>query len=72
MRSAERTGMPALGDREAASMKPPTRRLLQAVLDEFFAVAFVGPVLALVFDKPPAFDRLFGLPQSALPRRTQA
>ena len=34
-------------------MKPATRRVLQAVLYEFFAVAFVGPVLALVFDEPP-------------------
>ncbi|MFZ4650772.1 MAG: PACE efflux transporter [Rubrivivax sp.] len=35
-------------------MKPRTRRVLQAVLYEVFAVAFVGPVLGIVFDKPQA------------------
>lgn len=35
-------------------MNPRTRRVLQAVLYEAFAIAFVGPVLSLVFDKPPA------------------
>ena len=35
-------------------MKPKSRRVLQAVLYEVFAVAFVGPVLSLAFDKPPA------------------
>jgi len=34
-------------------MKPRTRRVLQAVLYEFFAIAFVGPVLSWAFDKPP-------------------
>lgn len=33
-------------------MKPRTRRVLQAVLYEVFAIAFVGPVLSLAFDKP--------------------
>ena len=33
-------------------MRPTTRRVLQAALYEVFAVAFVGPVLAFVFDKP--------------------
>ncbi len=33
-------------------MTPTTRRIVQAVLYEFFAIAFVGPVLSLVFDKP--------------------
>ena len=33
-------------------MSPRNRRILQAVLYEVFAVAFVGPVLALAFDKP--------------------
>ena len=40
-------------------MTPKTRRVLQAVLYEFGAVAFVGPVLGW------AFDKVFGLPQSA-------
>lgn len=35
-------------------MSPRTRRVLQAVLYEVFAVAFVGPVLSIAFDKPPA------------------
>lgn len=35
-------------------MSPKTRRVLQAVLYEFFAIAFVGPVLSIAFDKPPA------------------
>jgi uncharacterized membrane protein len=34
-------------------MAPRTRRVLQAVLYEVFAIAFVGPVLSLAFDKPP-------------------
>ncbi len=35
-------------------MKPKTRRVLQAILYEAFAIAFVGPVLSFAFDKPPA------------------
>lgn len=35
-------------------MTPRTRRVLQAVLYEVFAIAFVGPVLGLLFDKPQA------------------
>lgn len=34
-------------------MTPTTRRVLQAVLYETFAIAFVGPVLSFAFDKPP-------------------
>ncbi len=34
-------------------MSPRTRRVLQAVLYEVFAIAFVGPILSVVFDKPP-------------------
>ena len=34
-------------------MNPRTRRVLQAVLYEVFAIAFVGPVLSVIFDKPP-------------------
>lgn len=33
-------------------MSPRTRRVLQAVLYEVFAIAFVGPVLSFAFDKP--------------------
>ena len=35
-------------------MTPRTRRVLQALLYEAFAIAFVGPVLSIVFDKPAA------------------
>jgi uncharacterized membrane protein len=35
-------------------MTPRTRRVLQAILYEVFAIAFVGPVLSFAFDKPPA------------------
>ena len=34
-------------------MTPRTRRVLQAALYEIFAIAFVGPVLSVAFDKPP-------------------
>jgi uncharacterized membrane protein len=34
-------------------MTPRTRRVLQAILYEVFAIAFVGPVLSFAFDKPP-------------------
>ncbi|HMO44544.1 MAG TPA: PACE efflux transporter [Rubrivivax sp.] len=40
-------------------MNPRTRRVLQAVLYEVFAIAFVGPVLSLAFDEPPTST--FGL-----------
>lgn len=40
-------------------MTPRTRRVLQAALYEVFAIAFVGPVLSLAFEKPPAST--FGL-----------
>ena len=33
-------------------MKPLTRRVLQAILYEVFAVAFVGPMLSAMFDEP--------------------
>jgi uncharacterized membrane protein len=33
-------------------MTPTTRRVLQATLYEAFAIAFVGPVLSIAFDKP--------------------
>jgi uncharacterized membrane protein len=35
-------------------MSPRTRRVLQAVLYEVGAVAFVGPVLSVAFDRPAA------------------
>lgn len=35
-------------------MTPRMRRVLQAVLYEALAIAFVGPVLSLAFNKPPA------------------
>ena len=40
-------------------MTPTVRRIVQAVLYEIFAIAFVGPVLSLVFAKPAAST--FGL-----------
>jgi uncharacterized membrane protein len=40
-------------------MHPRTRRVFQAALYEVFAIAFVGPVLSLAFDKPAAST--FGL-----------
>lgn len=33
-------------------MNPRTRRVVQAILYEVFAIAFVGPVLSFAFDKP--------------------
>jgi len=35
-------------------MPPKRRRVLQAILYEALAIAFVGPVLSAVFDEPPA------------------
>jgi uncharacterized membrane protein len=35
-------------------MIPKYRRVLQAILYEVFAIAFVGPVLSIAFNKPPA------------------
>lgn len=35
-------------------MNTKTRRVLQALLYEVFAIAFVGPLLSVVFDKPAA------------------
>lgn len=40
-------------------MSPKSRRVLQAILYEAFAIAFVGPVLSVVFEKPAAST--FGL-----------
>jgi uncharacterized membrane protein len=33
-------------------MNPRTRRVVQAILYEVIAIAFVGPILGLAFDKP--------------------
>lgn len=35
-------------------MSPTTRRVVQALLYEPIAIAAVGPLLSLVFDKAPA------------------
>lgn len=40
-------------------LTPRTRRILQALLYEAIAIAVVGPLLSLVFDKPPTST--FGL-----------
>ena len=34
-------------------MAPRSRRVLQAILYEIIAIAFVGPVLSFAFEKPP-------------------
>ena len=36
------------------TLSPRRRRKLQSLLYEFFAIAFVGPVLSVAFDKPQA------------------
>ena len=58
-------------------MTPTARRVLQAVLYEVFAVAFVGPVLGLAFDKPQASTLALAVLLSGIalcrgPERTQA
>jgi len=47
-------------------MTPRTRRVLQAVLYEVFAIAFVGPVLGLLFDKPFATTMALAVVLSAM------
>ena len=47
-------------------MTPRTRRVLQAVLYEVFAIAFVGPVLGLLFDKPFATTMALAVVLSAV------
>ena len=34
-------------------MSPKSRRVLQAILYEAFAITFVAPVLSIIFDEPP-------------------
>jgi len=47
-------------------MTPRTRRVLQALLYEVFAIAFVGPVLGLLFDKPFATTLALAVVLSAM------
>lgn len=47
-------------------MQPVTRRLLQAVLYEVFAVAAVGPALGWIFDAPMASSLLLAVLMSAV------
>lgn len=47
-------------------MQPVTRRLLQAVLYEVFAVAAVGPALGWIFDTPMASSLLLAVLMSAV------
>lgn len=47
-------------------MTPRQRRVLQALLYEVFAIAFVGPVLSLAFDKPAASTLALAVVLSAI------
>lgn len=47
-------------------MTPRTRRVLQAVLYEVGAIAFVGPVLGFAFDKPASSTFLLAVVLSAI------
>jgi uncharacterized membrane protein len=47
-------------------MTPTRRRVLQAVLYEVGAVAFVGPVLSLAFDEPASSTLLLAVVLSAI------
>lgn len=47
-------------------MTPRVRRALQAILYEVFAIAFVGPVLGLVFGEPYASTLALALVLSAI------
>lgn len=47
-------------------MTPGTRRVLQAVLYEVGAIAFVGPVLGFFFDKPTASTFLLAVVLSTI------
>lgn len=51
MRAAYRAEAPAASG-IVRRMNPTTRRVLQAVLYETFAILFVGPVLGWAFDEP--------------------
>ncbi len=47
-------------------MSPRTRRVLQALLYEVFAVAFVGPALGWMFDTPLSSSLMLGLLMSSI------
>ena len=47
-------------------MTTGTRRVVQALLYEVFAIAFVGPVLGLLFDKPFATTMALAVVLSAM------
>jgi uncharacterized membrane protein len=47
-------------------MTPTRRRVLQALLYEVFAIAFVGPVLGWAFDKPQASTFLLAVMLSSI------
>jgi uncharacterized membrane protein len=47
-------------------MTPTRRRVLQALLYEVFAIAFVGPVLGWAFDKPQASTFLLAVVLSSI------
>lgn len=47
-------------------MSPKTRRLLQALLYEVGAIAFVGPVLGLAFEKPASSTFLLAVVLSSI------
>lgn len=47
-------------------MTPTRRRVLQALLYEVFAIAFVGPVLAWAFDEPPSSTLLLAVVLSSI------
>jgi uncharacterized membrane protein len=47
-------------------MTPTRRRVLQALLYEVFAIAFVGPVLGWAFDKPQASTFLLAMVLSSI------
>ena len=48
------TPLKVRNDQPCIPMNPKIRRVLQAVLYEAFAIAFVGPVLSFAFDEPPS------------------
>lgn len=47
-------------------MNPKSRRVLQAILYEVFAIAFVGPVLSLAFDEPPSSTLMLAVVLSSI------
>ena len=47
-------------------MKPKNRRVLQAILYEVFAIAFVGPILSITFDKPASSTILLAIVLSSI------